>query len=101
MAGGGRDGLAFVVWQGARRERCFMHRDRRRDADQAAKDRPPLRGRPERPAGGVECLDRAAWPGLRTSPSQPASPADPGHLRPWVRTLMGGLAIEAKGLVKS
>jgi hypothetical protein len=39
-----------------------IHRDRSNDAVRAAKDSPPLRGRP-------------------------ASPADPGHLRYWVWTL--------------
>ena len=64
-----------------------IHRDRRSDAVRAAKDSPPLRGRPERPAAGVERLVRAVLPALRPSPSQPASPADHGHLRYWVWTL--------------
>ena len=64
-----------------------IHRDRSSDAVQAAKDSPPLRGRPGKAAGGVECLDRAARPGLRPSPSQPPSPADPDHLQPHVWTL--------------
>jgi hypothetical protein len=86
-----------------------IHRDRSRDDVRAAKDGPPLRGRPGkwtganiprmlaamlgawRPdhAGGVEHLGRAAWPALRPSPTQPPSPADHGHLRLWVRTLYG------------
>jgi hypothetical protein len=73
--------LAFVVRQGARRERWRPHRDRPSDAVRAAKDNPPLRGRPGKAAGGVETLGRAAWPGRRLSPAQPPSPADPDHLR--------------------
>jgi len=40
----------------------LMHRDRRGDAVQAAKDAPPLRGRPESAYGGVERLVRATSP---------------------------------------
>ncbi len=59
----------------------LMHRDRRNDDARAAKASPPLRGRPEKPAGGVERLERATRPARRRPPIQPASPADPGDLR--------------------
>jgi hypothetical protein len=39
-----------------------IHRDRPSDDDRAAKDSPPLRGRPEKVAGGVESLGRATGP---------------------------------------
>jgi hypothetical protein len=39
-----------------------IHRDRPSDAVRAAKDSPPLRGRPEKVAGGVEYLGRATGP---------------------------------------
>src|SRR5262245_45517364 len=84
-----------------------IHRDRPSDDVQTAKDSPPLRGWPEkwtganiprmfaaypgdrRPvhAGGGETLNRAVMPAFRASPIQPASPANPGHPRPWTRTL--------------
>ena len=63
------------------------HRDRSIDDAQAAKAGPPLRGRPEKPAGGVGHLGRATWPALRRPPIQPASPADPGHLQSRVSAL--------------
>ncbi len=66
----------------------LMHRDRSRDAAQATEDSPPLRGRPGKAAGGVEPLGRTSWSALRVSPTQPLSPADHGHLRWWVWTLM-------------
>ena len=68
-----------------------FHRDRRSDEDRAAKASPPLRGRPGKPAGGVERLGRATWPALRPSPIQPASPADPDHLSSWTWTPMSDL----------
>ena len=40
----------------------FMHRDRQRDDDRAAKDTTPLRGRRGKTAGGVDTLGRAAGP---------------------------------------
>ena len=58
-----------------------IHRDRPSDEVRAAKDSPPLCGRPGKAAGGVECLGRATRPALRPSPIQPPSLADPGHLR--------------------
>src|SRR3954468_15569336 len=64
-----------------------IHRDRPSYGVQAAKDSPPLRGRPGKAAGGVEHLGRASWPARRRSPSQPPSPADPGHLRLPIQTL--------------
>src|SRR5688572_26249116 len=87
-SGGGRDGLDFVVRRGARRERWRPHRDRRSDDVRAAKAGPPLRGRPGKAAEGVECLGRAAWPGLRLSPTQPPSLADPGYSQCRRRALM-------------
>ena len=39
-----------------------IHRDRSRDDVRAAKDNTPLRGRPEKAAGGVGHLGRAARP---------------------------------------
>src|SRR4051812_50217887 len=75
----------------------MIHRDRPSDAVQAAKDSPPLRGRPGKAAGGVEHLGRASWPARRRSPSQPPSPADPGHLRLRVRTLTLAFGAEEGG----
>lgn len=40
----------------------LRHRDRRRDAVQAAKDAPPLRGRPESTRGCVKQFVRAPSP---------------------------------------
>ncbi len=39
-----------------------IHRDRSNDAVRAAKDSPPLCGRPEKAAAGVDRLGRAAGP---------------------------------------
>ncbi len=69
------------------------HRDRPSDDARAAKASPPLRGRPDKVAGGVEHLGRAPWPALRRSPAQPPSPADHGHLQPLVDVLLLHLSL--------
>ena len=54
-----------------------LHRDRRA-TPQSVKSGPPLRGRPEKPAGGRRETCTGDRPALRLAPTRRASPSDHG-----------------------